>query len=133
MKIEERTKKDRETELTESVDKEIHEHCGELVAAEEIIMITSIRIPTMSMGKLVAVKEIIMITSIHIPTMSMGKLVAVKDITTHIPTRTRRMRITKKSLFHHIERVEYRRICLIILDERTVLPRWKQGYRRCLR
>lgn len=28
MKIEERTKKDRETELTESVDKEIHEHCG---------------------------------------------------------------------------------------------------------
>ena len=29
MKIEERTKKDRETELTESVDKEIHEHCGE--------------------------------------------------------------------------------------------------------
>ena len=106
---------------------------GKVVAAEEIIMITSIRIPTMSMGKLVAVKEIIMITSIHIPTMSMGKLVAVKDITTHIPTRTRRMRITKKSLFHHIERVEYRRICLIILDERTVLPRWKQGYRRCLR
>lgn len=29
MKIEERIKKGRETELTESVDKEIHEHCGE--------------------------------------------------------------------------------------------------------
>ena len=113
MKIEERTKKKTERFMN-------------TVAVGNIIM--SIHIPTMSMGKLVAAEEIIMITSIHIPTMSMGKLVAVKDITTHIPTRTRRMRITKKSLFHHIERVEYRRICLIILDERTVLPRWKQGY-----
>ena len=96
-------------------------------------MITDTHMPITSMEKTAAVKVIVILTGMHIHIRSMVQSAAVEVIIKNILTIKKKMRREKKKLFPPIEKAKRRRIFWIILDERTVLPRWKQGFRRCLR